>query len=169
MFFFCFFLKSVIQDLLGPALCNLLCWMPLDAKMYQDFFFQITAFIISSRYVPYIGLNLCVSYVTSLGQFLAPLTQYSLRKSESPEHNCSMKAHLPAARSRFTISSAHANNANPVRVLTTLNFDFSKYKQRDYFSWVQHPAAQENMQSSREVINMGTRLSLQNREKTFSI
>ncbi len=68
-----------------------------------------------------------------------PLTQYSLSKSESPEHNCSRKAHLPAGRSCFTISSARANNANPVRV----------------YSQVQHPAAQENMQSSQDVINMG--------------
>ncbi len=65
-----------------------------------------------------------------------PLTQYSLSKSESPEYNCSRKAHLPAGHSRFTISSAHAYNANPVRVLTrpTVNFYFAKYKQRDYFS-----------------------------------
>ncbi len=67
------------------------------------------------------------TYVTFLGQFLAP--------------SCSI-------RSRFTISSACANNANPVRVLTTVNYYFGKYKQRDYFSWVQHPAAQENMQST---------------------
>ncbi len=98
-----------------------------------------------------------------------PLTQYSLSKSESPEHDCSRKAHLPAVRSRFTISSARANNANPVRVLTTVHFYFGKYKQRDWFSLVQHPAVQGNMQSSRDVINMGNRLSLQNREKTFSI
>ncbi len=54
----------------------------------------------------------------------SPLTQYSLSKSESPEHNCSSKAHLPAGRFRFTISSARANNANPVRVLTTVNLYF---------------------------------------------
>ncbi len=51
-----------------------------------------------------------------------PLTQYSLSKSESPKHNCSRKAQLPAGRSRFTISSARANNANPVRVLTKLQY-----------------------------------------------
>ncbi len=49
-----------------------------------------------------------------------PLMQYLLSKSESPEHNCSRKAHLPAGRSRFKISSARANNANPVHVLTKL-------------------------------------------------
>ncbi len=98
-----------------------------------------------------------------------PLTQYSLNKSESPEHNSSKKAHLPAGRSRFTISSARANNANTVRVLTTVNLYFAKYKQCDYFSRVQHPAVQENMQSSRDMINMGNHLSLQNRKKTFSI
>ncbi len=53
------------------------------------------------------------SYVTSLGQFLAP----------------SRSIH-----SRFTISSARANNANPVCVLTTENFYFGKYKQCEYFS-----------------------------------
>ncbi len=63
-----------------------------------------------------------------------PLTQYSLSKSESPEHNCSMKTYLRAGHSRFTISSARTNNANPVRVLTTVNLYFAKYKQRDYFS-----------------------------------
>ncbi len=42
-----------------------------------------------------------------------PLTQYSLSKSESPEHNCSRPL-------RFTISSARANNPNQVRVLTKL-------------------------------------------------
>ncbi len=62
-----------------------------------------------------------------------PLKQYSLSKSESPEYNCSRKAHLPAGSSRFTIS-ARANNANPVRVLTTVHLYFAKYKQRDYFS-----------------------------------
>ncbi len=95
-----------------------------------------------------------------------PLTQYSLSKSGSPEHNC---LRTSIGRSRSTISSACANNANPVCVLTTVNFYFGKYKQRDYFSWVQHPAAQENMQSSRDVINMGNCLSLQNGEKTCSI
>ncbi len=63
-----------------------------------------------------------------------PLTQYSLSKSESPEYNCSRKAHLPAGRSRFTIRSSRDNNANPVRVLTTVHLYFGKYKQRDYFS-----------------------------------
>ncbi len=29
------FFLSVIQDLLGPALSNLLCLMPLNAKMYK--------------------------------------------------------------------------------------------------------------------------------------
>ncbi len=63
-----------------------------------------------------------------------PVTQYSLSKSESPEHNCSRKTHLLAGRSRFTISSARANNDNPVCVLTTIHLYFGKYKQRDYFS-----------------------------------
>ncbi len=72
-----------------------------------------------SRDVPYIGLNLCP--VRDLPWPVSrPLTQYSLSKSESPEHNCLMKAHLPAGHSRFTISSARANNANPVCVLTKL-------------------------------------------------
>ncbi len=53
-----------------------------------------------------------------------PLTQYSFSISESPEHNCPRKAHLPAGRSRFTISSARANNDNPVRDLTTVNLYF---------------------------------------------
>ncbi len=78
-----------------------------------------------------------------------------------------MKAHLRAGRSRFTISSARANNANTVRVLTTVNFYIGKYKQRDYFSWVQYTAVQENMQSSRYVINMGNHLALQNRKKNI--
>ncbi len=76
--------------------------------------------------VLYIDLNLCVS------QFVAPSRSIrTLSKSESPEHNCSRKA----GRSRFTISSARANNANPVRVLTnvTVHFYFGKYKQRDCF------------------------------------
>ncbi len=30
--------RSVIQDVLGPALCNLICLMP-DAKMYQKKYF----------------------------------------------------------------------------------------------------------------------------------
>ncbi len=46
--------------------------------------------------------------------------------------------HLTAGRSRFTISSARANNANPVLVLTKVNFCFGKYKQRDYFLFVKH-------------------------------
>ncbi len=42
--------------------------------------------------------------------------------------------HLLAGRSHFIISGARANIANPVRVLTKVNFYFGKYKQRDYFS-----------------------------------
>ncbi len=74
--------------------------------------------------------------------------------SFSPPHAVFIK-YLPAGRSRFTISSARSNNANPVLVLTTVHS--------------QHPAVQENMQSSRDAINMGNRLSLQNREKKFHL
>ncbi len=90
-----------------------------------------------SRDVTYIVLNLCVS------QFLAP----SRRNKKVNQKVLNLDAQ---GRSRFTISSARANNANPVRVLTTVYLYFGKYKQRDCFSWVQHPAVRENMQSNRD-------------------
>jgi len=63
---------------------------------------------------------------------------------------------LPSDRSRFTISGARANNANPFHVLTKVHFYFGKYKQRDYFS---------NIQSCKKTCNLAETWSI--RETIF--